>query len=445
MFFMDVSIFKTMSACNLGRVFEGKKMKKLILIPFLLIFASSAGASVYKWVDERGVINFVDDANKVPPAYRDSAEEVKTPKMAPQPSRPVKTSAEAPPISQVLVREGDLAIKLVEALKVGRAQSEAEAESMLASAGIAPKNGWIADYPVTPDVIGELQNAVTEAAGSGKLAVNQNEAMKGFQDVIAQQGLPVRAGDNPQYAGTGEPGAEASAPPPPSYPEEYEPSEVNDYYGNQGPPVVTYYPPPPDYSYLYAWVPYPFWFGGFWFPGFYCLHDFHRVVFHDGHRGHVSNHFRDSKTGGVGRIDPARRPMGNSVANASRPTRGFANGPASTPRRSADRTVVNHPGGLPDNRAGYSRPGVRSRTGSARPAAGYGPSSTAYPSGRSVPSGRPAYRSSPGPSASFSHPGAGISRSFASPPSGSGGGPGSRGFSGGAGRSFGGGGGRGHS
>ena len=64
---------------------------------------------------------------------------------------------------------------------------------MLASAGIAPKNGWIADYPVTPDIIGELQNTIAEAADSGKLAMKKDEATKVFQDLIAQQGLPVRA------------------------------------------------------------------------------------------------------------------------------------------------------------------------------------------------------------------------------------------------------------
>ena len=59
-------------------------MKKLIFILVLLIFASSAWATVYKWVDERGVVNFADDLDKVPPAYRNSVEEVKTPKMPTQ-------------------------------------------------------------------------------------------------------------------------------------------------------------------------------------------------------------------------------------------------------------------------------------------------------------------------------------------------------------------------
>lgn len=55
----------------------------------------------------------------------------------------VNPQAVAPP----LVREGDFAFELAEALKIGTPQDEAAAESMLASIGIAPHNGWIADYP----------------------------------------------------------------------------------------------------------------------------------------------------------------------------------------------------------------------------------------------------------------------------------------------------------
>jgi hypothetical protein len=100
---------------------------------------------------------------------------------------------EPPPTEQRLVREGYFAMRLAEALKVGEAKSEVEAESMLASVGIVPKKGWIADYPLTPDVIGELQNAIGEAANSGKLAMSRDEAMKVFQDLIMDsQGQSAR-------------------------------------------------------------------------------------------------------------------------------------------------------------------------------------------------------------------------------------------------------------
>lgn len=46
-------------------------MKKLMLISFLLILSSSVSAgNVYKWVDKDGVVNFTDDSERVPPAYR---------------------------------------------------------------------------------------------------------------------------------------------------------------------------------------------------------------------------------------------------------------------------------------------------------------------------------------------------------------------------------------
>ncbi|MGO9093434.1 MAG: DUF4124 domain-containing protein [bacterium] len=37
-------------------------MKKLLILLVLLTFAAPAyGATIYKWVDEKGVINFTDD------------------------------------------------------------------------------------------------------------------------------------------------------------------------------------------------------------------------------------------------------------------------------------------------------------------------------------------------------------------------------------------------
>jgi hypothetical protein len=91
----------------------------------------------------------------------------------------------APPVEQKLVREGFFAMELAEALKVGEVKSEAEAESKLASVGVLPKNGWIADYPLTPNVIAELENAIGEAADSGKLAMKRDEALNVFRDLLA--------------------------------------------------------------------------------------------------------------------------------------------------------------------------------------------------------------------------------------------------------------------
>jgi uncharacterized membrane protein YgcG len=143
-------------------------------------------------------------------------------------------------IEQSLIREGFFAMKLTEALNIGPVKSEAEAENMLASVGIAPKNGWIADYPLTPDVIGELQNAIGEAANSGKIAMNGDEAMKVFQDLI----MDVQS----QYARV-EPDAGWQP-----YAEPY-------YY----PRFYFYsYPDPFYYPYYYSfYYPYPFYYGGY--------------------------------------------------------------------------------------------------------------------------------------------------------------------------------------
>jgi hypothetical protein len=220
-----------------------------------------------------------------------------------------RNSTEAPQVSQALVPEGDFAFKLVTALGLGTPSGEAQAEDMLTSVGIAPRNGWIADYPVTPDIVGELQDAVGTAADSKKLPMEKVEALKAFQDLTTEFGLAVVPGSSGQYA--------ENQPQP-------DPTVINNYYYEEGPPVVTYYPPPWDYYYLYAWVPYPFWSGGFFFSGFFCLHDFHRVVFVGRHRFVVSNHVINPVSKTAVRVDPVGRRTGNGfrTANISH-SRGF--------------------------------------------------------------------------------------------------------------------------
>lgn len=210
-----------------------------------------------------------------------------------------------PPISQPLVREGTIALKLVETFHLGSVSSEAEAERALGAIGIAPRNGWIADYPVTPDIVGELQKAVTDAADSKRLAMSRDEASRAFQDVMVAYDLSVRP-----YAGDQIAGNTGSYVP--------DTTVINNYYYDEGPPVVTYYAPPLDYAYLYSWVAYPFWWYSFWFPGFFVLADFdihvHGHGFH-GHDGaHFSNHFRDHRSGAIARIDPANRAHGGTFA-----------------------------------------------------------------------------------------------------------------------------------
>jgi hypothetical protein len=181
---------------------------------------------------------------------------------------------QAPPIAQTLIREGSFAMKLAEALKTGEVKSEAEAESRLASMGIAPRNGWIADYPVTPNIIGELQNAIGVAVDSGKLAMNKDEALKAFQVLIDNQWrLPVAPG-----------------------------KELSRNYG-ESPPVYEgyepYYYPYPYYGYgLYSY-PYLYYYGGYYR---YRYFPYHRYWGHPGmsSRGFHGGGFGRSSTGGGG-------------------------------------------------------------------------------------------------------------------------------------------------
>jgi hypothetical protein len=213
-----------------------------------------------------------------------------------------------------VVREGDYALKLAQALKVKPDTTEADAENTLAAIGITPKNGWISDFPVTPDVIVELQTAIDAAAASGKLTMSKAEADSAFEALNAEAGLTIA------------PGAKGYAEAPP-----YEDQTViNNYYAEEGPPAITYYEPPPDYAYLYEWYPFPFWCGGFFFPGYFVLSDF--VFFggfghgHFGHRhefgthwrnhGMISNHVIDR--GRTVSIDPVSRQPRSATPNVTR-------------------------------------------------------------------------------------------------------------------------------
>ena len=50
-------------------------MPKLVILLILLISSvPSYAATVYKWVDKEGVVNFTDDLSKVPPSYRNRVE-----------------------------------------------------------------------------------------------------------------------------------------------------------------------------------------------------------------------------------------------------------------------------------------------------------------------------------------------------------------------------------
>jgi hypothetical protein len=255
---------------------------------------------------------------------------------SPSPS-PNQTDTNLPPVAQTLVPEGIFAMQLAEALKVGPVPNEAKAEELLSDLGIEPKNGWLAEYPVTPAVLGDIEKAISVASNKRKIALTKDQALKLVSDVKAKLGFDVNPGPKPpdrliekpvnttiyRYTDSegvlhftdvydsipkeykknakivtesrlhehlGEISGAATEVPGPQYMANPNPEDINNYYYEQGPPLVTYYTPPDPYYYLYSWVSYPFWSTGFYFPGFFVLNNFHRQVFFNRRPYFVTHH-----------------------------------------------------------------------------------------------------------------------------------------------------------
>jgi len=281
------------------------------------------------------------------------------------PPTPVAGQPAAAPVAQALVPEGYFAAQLAEALNLGQPPDDAAAESLLSAVGIEPRNGWIADYPVTPAVIGDIEKSVAAAADSAKLGMGKEQALKLTGDVKAKLGLDIAPGaakpaapaispehaviykyvdkdgethysneyDSipPEYKSQATVVGKAINPPPSanpaeggavtpenSYPLNGDPDRINRYYDSDGPPVVTYYPPPAPYYYLYSWVPYAFWSSGLYFGGYFILHDFHRHVLTGRHAWLLSNHWAGGHGGAPGRVDPVARILAESRASSLR-------------------------------------------------------------------------------------------------------------------------------
>jgi hypothetical protein len=289
------------------------------------------------------------------------------------------SSPNSPAISQQLVREGDFAVKLHSSLGLGTVEDEAEAESNLGKAGIIPRNGWIADYPVTPDIMGELQKAVGDSATGGKLTITRSEALEKLQTISGEFSLNIKphAAVTTNEATQDETAAE-------DYPN---PAQIDDYYQAEGPPIVTYYAPPSKYYYLYGWIPYPFWSAGFWFPGYFILNDFYRP-FHSHNRiSFVSNHFNDLRSHHVFRVDPVARFNGRTFAGIG-----------------------------VTNRRGFISTGVQ-RSGRAIFNA---PRAQASPGMRSIPGTRPSYSSTGGTRSTYAPAARSTGRTFSAPSQGGG-------------------------
>jgi len=90
--------------------------------------------------------------------------------------------------------------------------------------GLPPRNGWISDYPVTPDILGELKESVAGMADSGKLSVSGYEASAVVDSVGSSMGLYVQTARGIDTAGAAARGTPDEAGP--AVPGE----SVEDYY-----------------------------------------------------------------------------------------------------------------------------------------------------------------------------------------------------------------------
>jgi hypothetical protein len=113
--------------------------------------------------------------------------------------------------------------------------------------------------------------------------------------------------------------------PGPQYLANLNPEDLDNYYYEQGPPVVTYYEPPEPYYYLYSWVPYPFWSTDFYFPGFFVLNNFHRRLFFNRQPYFVAHHIGGGTFPGPLSITPVNPALpGHLAPKGIAPSRWFA-------------------------------------------------------------------------------------------------------------------------
>ena len=67
----------------------------LIFLILFILTLPAYGATIYKWVDKNGVVNFTDDYEKVPPLYRNQVQEEEREEVQKLPPPP--TSPQTPP------------------------------------------------------------------------------------------------------------------------------------------------------------------------------------------------------------------------------------------------------------------------------------------------------------------------------------------------------------
>ena len=157
------------------------------------------------------------------------------------------STSNRPPIGQPLVSEGEFAVELATALNLSLSHEEAAAEDALGSISIAPRNGWISDYPITPDIIAEVRESAARSASSGSLKMAEIEATGIVDSVSTAMNLPIEvAGGKGAYESGSSSNSSSGYESGSSF--EYQSSSSSEYQSSSGapPPEVSEYAGPAE-------------------------------------------------------------------------------------------------------------------------------------------------------------------------------------------------------
>ncbi|GEM_PF-3706292 len=192
-------------------------------------------------------------------------------------------------IAPSVARQGDFALRLAQSLGLPAAEDEEGAIRALNALGIHAVDGWMADYPMTPQIAAELRDAVIATAAAGQLNMSLDAAMGAYAELVAEFGLPPPVDLAPGYASGGGPANR--------YVPSCDGTALGYYYDSFGTPIYTYCRPPAAYLYLYSWVPCGFQWQGRVFTGFFILNHFNRIPPHV-HVQHIDHRHRaEGRTG----------------------------------------------------------------------------------------------------------------------------------------------------
>ncbi|MGH7964631.1 MAG: DUF4124 domain-containing protein, partial [Candidatus Binatia bacterium] len=137
-----------------------------------LWWSTGVHAELYQWTDADGVIHIVDDASKMPEAYREKVTVYRT-------TQPVVLESRAAPLSPsgryMEGSQGAFAQKLALDLGLIKHSSE-DALGPLGGAGIRPAGGWKVSNRLTVEVLDEIVTAVRRAADSKRIALSADGA-----------------------------------------------------------------------------------------------------------------------------------------------------------------------------------------------------------------------------------------------------------------------------